>query len=650
MISSPFFLVSEDELPFFGGLAERIGLPVYGVAADAMAAGVVTVKSAEGAHVLRAAPRFCIGFFARQAAAIKPLAAVRDLFEAWSGAAYPEPALVSDDASFAFLVGGTLLPELTRASSGIAALSKGLAQLRAAHELLQSNFALAEQLIMKCGLMSPSREFEAPPTGRMTDAGALRIRQLLPVAAVGLAAIELHFPETATGRPSGGIEAELTSVETHEVMGRWSVAAKDCKPGWVVLSLPAGLDSGALSLELTLQPLAGFLSLPQLSLSAPLPLSRFQARVDDIAVPGALALGSWKVLPGLKVDIDASLAPLPEGMADEIVEVALPPRLCASVRRYCDSWRTDWQIVRALRGQSGILCHPPPPELTPNHTIGVIDGLELDRPARIAAKCMVSHSEAAPVEFGMAILPQGSDIRDAIETGRGFSGWVRASFGESGLISVLAPASPVSQKLYLVTRMADGASNLYAHSNFEALTITFLGPRELGHVRHAGVDPDHLSKFCNPLDAADQSVRYKPTDHAILCHPVSTGIKLGMLEALLPAAAIGATAQVRLGHPEAKPVQFRFALSRQSAAEVLTCAEGEPLSNETVLSAWLEVGQGEVGRIDIATESLATPEDAAPGDINLFILTRMAPASSSADFAWAYIEGLEVILPADEGC
>jgi hypothetical protein len=646
MISSPFVLVSEDELWFFEGLAERIKLPVYSISGGAIAGGSVTVKSAGRSFVLHAAPRFCIGFFAKLQSSIEALAAVREVFESWSGAAYPEPALVDDDVSFAFRVATVLLPELNRAASGVAELSKGLAQLRSAHEILQNSFARAERLISNSGMMVPSRTFEAAPTAHHTEPRALLVRQLLPVASQGLAAIELHFPESACTQ-AGGIEAELALVETHEVVARWSLEATACKPGWVMLSLPVGLDGGALSLELTLKPLAGFLFLPELSLSAPQPLSRFQARVDGMAFPGALALRCWKTLPGVKVEIATSLAALAEGRQSDIVEVALPPRLCATVQRYCTSWHTTWEIVRGLPNKSGVFCHPPPPDLTPNLVIGAIDGFEIDRPAHVSAKCVVSNSLAAPVEFGMAILPRGTDIYGAIATGRGFSGWVRASFGATGFISAFASANPVSQQLFLVTRMADGAANTYAQASFEDLKITFLGPRELGHVRRITVAADILADFRNPLDETDDSVTYKHADHALLCHPPRSGIKLGVLDSLLPANAIGATARVRLGHPEAQPVQFCFALSRKSGAEVLACAERKTANSEVVLTDWLQVGQNELGRLDIATAALTATADDASGEINFYVLTRIAPTSANADFAWAYIEDLEVFLPAN---
>ena len=645
MISIPFFAVAESELNQYQKVSELLGLPVFGVTDTGVSGTAITLKSMAGEHVLRAAPRFCLGLFAATPAAQTILFKVQAIFSAWSGVDYPAPVMITDESALAIHLTRALAPELTRAAAAVVELSKGLAQLRGAHEVLQNNFARAERLLEVSLLAPPRCTFEALPSDRYIAAGAHEIVQRLPAGSAGFAALELYFPIQLASIPAGGIDIELRTVETREQVGRWILHAEHWKAGWVVLALPVAIDGLSVSLELCLKPLGEFLALPELSLSEPLPLARFQVRVDGVALPASLALRCWVGLPGVKVRLTDSLAALTDNHAGEIMDVPFPPRLCATVRRYCQSWDTLWEIVRALPESSGVFCHPPPPNIIPNFVVAVIPDVMIDRPARIAARCVVADERAAPVEFGIVTLPSGSDVYSAITSGRGFSGWIRASFESPGHLSAFVPANVVNQQIYFVTRMADGESNSYAQASFENLTITFLGPRETGIIQRSPIQFNQMRTFHNALDPTDESVIFKEAEHVLLCHPVKGAPKIGIIERLLQSTARGLCGQVWLGHPEAKATQFNVAISRRAAAEVLASAEQNIALPGVALSGWIEVRPTESGRFEISVEELPAPAVGEPDEFNFYVITRLAPGVLNADYTWAYIDGIQVLLP-----
>jgi hypothetical protein len=253
---------------------------------------------------------------------------------------------------------------------------------------------------------------------------------------------------------------------------------------------------------------------------------------------------------------------------------------------------------------------------------------------------VVADERAAPVEFALALAPAGGDVLASLAQGEpvaGFSGWERGSAGNPAFISLQMPPQALHQSLFLLTRMADGAVNYYAHAAFEDLRITFLGPVAAADA-HA-VPVAALQGAANPLEPADGGVAYKEYEQALLCHPRPAGVTLARAAGLVPPAALGVTARARLGHVQAPPVQFALAISTRPAAEVL--AHLETGHEQIAYSPWLQLRPGETGLLELTAAELVVPPEGA----DLYFLTRLAPEAANADWAWAYFQNVEILLP-----
>ena len=341
--------------------------------------------------------------------------------------------------------------------------------------------------------------------------------------------------------------------------------------------------------------------------------------------------------------------------ASLVTDMLFPAGFRRNVKRVCSAWKTDREIVHDLPEKHGIFCHPPPADIVPNMTVGMIEGIKADRPIRITAKGIVNSREAAPVEFALAAAPPGIDVMATLgDARRGnsgelcASGWIEGSFGHDAFISLFVPPNSVPQRLFLATRMANAATNDYAWSSFEDLRITHLGPQEIGVIRSLTVPPSQLSQVINPFDSSDALVSYNLNEQAILCHPMRSGIKIGVISELVPEDAIGVRANVRLAHEKAQPVAFGLALSalpgEQVLAQIENTLDGRP---HLAFSGWLQVETGSTHKLEVSAAGLK----ALPGDkkhLHLYLLTRMVHETETSDWAWAQFSNIEIIHPNSE--
>jgi len=384
-----------------------------------------------------------------------------------------------------------LASTLVRQTHAIAAhatrLARELFHLRSDHEVLQNNFAVAEALITAHQFAQAQLRFENPPTMTSTGAGRREIHQLLPVSSSGLIGIDLHLSEFAEAATHAGILVRLSALEDHVDQASWSIEAAQCQAGWVSLDLPAAWSGLARTPQLTISTAGGFGTLPQLSLGAPQPLPRFRAVADDTTLPGSLALRCWSGQPGTRASHEVSFPPKLAETGSVVTDMLFPASLRATAKCVSSGWIIDRDIVLDRPKENGVFLHPPPADIVPNMTVGVIEGLTVDRPIRISARGVVGSEKAAPGEFALAVAPAGFDglsrLADALRGTHGdlcFSGWTEGSFGHDAFVSVFIPPSSLPQQLYLATRMAHGASNDFGWLSLDDLRITFLGPTDEG--------------------------------------------------------------------------------------------------------------------------------------------------------------------------
>jgi len=630
LLSCPCIVVAEAELAHFQAI------DLAGISLLSMRVGAAGITLTLGGLELPSGtvPMLCLGFLAVEPETLKLLENVRQSFEHWSGMAFPVPVLVQPSGTLDLLLASSLVQREQTIAAYATRLARELALLRSAHENLQNNFAKAETLISQADIAQASLRFINPPGATATGVDRQAIRQTLPVSSFGLAALDLHI-----AKPGAGLSLHLYTLEDHQLQASWQLEADACPAGWVSLVLPAGLAGLARTPELVITPLGGFGVLPELSFGAPQPLGRFQAVVDGTARPASLALRCWAGLPGVKL-ANPGAAPQADAL---VTEIRLPPGLRAMATRVRGPWQTEWPIVRDMPEKNGVLCHPPPGDVNPPFTAALIEGLTADRPLRISAKGVVGDARAAPVEFALAAAPPGVDVPALLAEGEGgfsFSGWQAGDFTTPAFIALQVPPQALRQNLFLFTRMADGAVNHYAQACFEEMRIAFLGPPQAEPTRAVPVPEAVLRRVENPLDPADKSVMYKEYEQALLCHPMPKGVKLGCLPHLVPPGALGVSAQVKLGHAEAWPVQFALAVSALPGAAVLAHLEtGHP---GIALTPWLQVQVGESAGLEVAADHLPPMPEAA----SLYLLTRMAPEAPNADCAWAYFQDIMLIMPA----
>ena len=138
-----------------------------------------------------------------------------------------------------------------------------LATYREEFERLQRNFAAAEGFLAASGANAAQLAFDYDFSGEAADAAALagageaeqaalELRQLLPVAPVGVSGIELWLNHEPTpGEPP--LRVALRAEERAEALVNWEISAPKARKGWVRLALDRALDVAALDLSLVVQ-------------------------------------------------------------------------------------------------------------------------------------------------------------------------------------------------------------------------------------------------------------------------------------------------------------------------------------------------------------------------------------------------------------
>jgi len=123
-------------------------------------------------------------------------------------------------------------------------------------------------------------------------------------------------------------------------------------------------------------------------------------------------------------------------------------------------WAGVMPPVQFHEDESRLLCHPP----GFGTTLARIDALPLSGPSRLALRLSLPNRASAPVE--MAVLLASHKLRDeqaaAIFAGAaaaGFTGWKRLTGGGARTLLCTGNAGLRGGKLYIGSRMADGAGN-----------------------------------------------------------------------------------------------------------------------------------------------------------------------------------------------
>ena len=297
-----------------------------------------------------------------------------------------------------------------------------------------------------------------------TSSSGEEVRQLLPVPAESLAAVDLHSSADASARPGDGfLVVELIARETGELLGHWAVPYRFLHKGWIRCALPSALAHPSHAVDLIVRWTTVDGPPPSLSLADVGDSSELSARCGESSLGKALAMLLWAGPPGSKLGSNGGVW-LDSAERTGLVascEYALGPRDFVRARRTTPH---DWEYSHSLPESAGFRLHP-----LNGAVAGVlVPSTCLPGTDRVVATVTVPHERARyPVEVAMVVRsPDGRLTAFPNDPAHdpdlhGFSGWksVPPDGEPKALIVDLHAPLHRSADLLLATRLPDGASN-----------------------------------------------------------------------------------------------------------------------------------------------------------------------------------------------
>jgi hypothetical protein len=159
--------------------------------------------------------------------------------------------------------------------------------------------------------------------------------------------------------------------------------------------------------------------------------------------------------------------------------------------------------------------------------------------------------------------------------------------------------------------------------------------------------PDLLSRIVDvsvtPVVPEFQTVRFLEHEHAVVCHPLQSGISAGAVSRAVEPGTISFSASAVIDHPEGAPAAVSFLLApansnaRSEVAELVRKGSAKP---SAFFSGWREVGPDRAININIhMDEPVRAPMD-------LMILSRAV--TDSVDFSWLKVSGFRLVRQSGE--
>lgn len=140
-----------------------------------------------------------------------------------------------------------------------------------------------------------------------------------------------------------------------------------------------------------------------------------------------------------------------------------------------------------------------------------------------------------------------------------------------------------------------------------------------------------------------QTIRFLDHEHAIVCHPLASGISAGAINRAIEPGTVSLSASAIIDHPKGAPAAVSFLLSPASSnarAEVAELARKGTVKPSTLFSGWREVGAQQSISISMQMdEAIRVPMD-------LIILSRAA--GDSVDFCWLKVSSFRLVKQSTE--
>ena len=159
--------------------------------------------------------------------------------------------------------------------------------------------------------------------------------------------------------------------------------------------------------------------------------------------------------------------------------------------------------------------------------------------------------------------------------------------------------------------------------------------------------PDLLSRIVDvsvsPVVPEFQTVRFLEHEHAVVCHPLQSGISAGAVSRAVEPGTISFSASAVIDHPQGAPAAVGFLLipansnARSEVAELARTGSAKP---SAFFSGWREVGPDRAININFQMD------DPVRAHMDLMILSRAV--SESVDFSWLKVSGFRLVKQSGE--
>jgi len=158
---------------------------------------------------------------------------------------------------------------------------------------------------------------------------------------------------------------------------------------------------------------------------------------------------------------------------------------------------------------------------------------------------------------------------------------------------------------------------------------------------------DTLSQIADvsvtPIVPEFQTVRFLEHEHAIVCHPLPSGISAGAVSRAVEPGTISFSASAVIDHPEGQPAAVSFLLAPANSnarSEVAELARKGAAKPSAFFSGWREVTSKQVVNINIQLD------EPVRGPMDLMILSRAV--TDSVDFSWLKVSGFRLVKQSTE--
>lgn len=397
-----------------------------------------------------------VGFLALGPEGRAALERVRGAWQARFGAPAPElleldPGAEGARSAVLAWLAARLLDERDRLARRNVSLTRGMAELRRTHRETQEAFRTLESYVGDTARaprqLAGSLEAGTPAPRLPLQDGDM-LEQRLPVSSVGLSDVALLLAGPAPAG-EGRLEAVLELAESGAVAAHWLLPARALQPGWLRLSLPVALGADPQTPLLRLS----WSGAERLSVASGCRSAdpRFRMQHNGAPRPEALAVKSWKALPGAAAVLPAEGHPAAGGRPE--------PRwmIGRSLLERAEPVATDPEAVRFSTELGGLLVCPGPEAAV---AAARLPGACRAGVQRITGGAETKQAEGPAVEYALAVAPAGAAGPAGLpEFAPGWrSDWVRLQPAQWSELRLFLP-EPLEARadLYLLTRRAAAA-------------------------------------------------------------------------------------------------------------------------------------------------------------------------------------------------